>query len=178
MTARSLQQQLDSADKRITRLLAKYSLTALRIAVGIVFVWFGALKLVPDLSPAEPLIRQSITFLPMNLFMPFLAVWEMAIGVGFITGKFMRATLILLLLQMGGAMSPLILRPDLIWAKFPYAWTLEGQYVFKDIVFISVGLVIGATVRGGGLVADPSELARNLKLRTQEFKRIIAGDSN
>ena len=126
------------------RLLARYSLTLLRLSVGIVFVWFGALKLVPGLSPAEPLIRGSITFLPMDLFLPFLAVWEMAIGFGFISGKFQRLTVGLLLLQMGGAMSPLLLRPDLIWASFPLVWTLEGQYVFKDIILISAGLVIAA----------------------------------
>jgi uncharacterized membrane protein YphA (DoxX/SURF4 family) len=134
-------------------LAAQHGLTILRICMGIVFVWFGALKLFPGVSPAEPLIRESISFLPMDLFLPFLAIWEMAIGVGFLTGKFMRVTLVLLFLQMGGAMSPLVLRPDLMWANFPHTWTLEGQYVFKDIILISVGLVYAATVRGGRLTS-------------------------
>jgi uncharacterized membrane protein YkgB len=69
------------------------------------------------------------------------------IGLGFLSGKFMRATLLLLFLQMGGAMSPMILRPDLMWEVFPYQWTLEGQYVFKDIILISVGLVFAAALR-------------------------------
>lgn len=154
-------------------MLAKHSLLLLRVSIGIVFVWFGALKLVPGLSPAEPLIRAAITFLPMNLFLPFLAIWEIAIGLGFITGKFQRLTIILLLLQMGGAMSPLLLAPDRIWVQFPFQWTLEGQYVFKDIILISAGLVIAATVRGGGLVADPSALAKNLQRKTQEIRAVL-----
>jgi uncharacterized membrane protein YkgB len=173
MSTETLQQQFNSADKAVTRWLARHSLTLLRVSVGIVFVWFGALKLVPGLSPAEHLIRESITFLPMNYFLPFLACWEMVIGLGFISGKFKRLTLLLLLAQMGGAMSPIILRPDLIFTNFPYGLTLEGQYVIKDIILISAGLVIGATARGGGLTADPIVLKESLKRGTQEIRALF-----
>jgi uncharacterized membrane protein YkgB len=148
------EQKLLRLDMTLTQLLARYSLTLLRVSIGIVFVWFGAQKFVPGLSPAEPLIRESISFLSMDWFLPFLAIWEVVIGLGFITGRFMRATILLLLMQMGGAMSPVILRPDLIFSAFPYGLTLEGQYVIKDIILISAGLVIGATVRGGSLTSE------------------------
>jgi uncharacterized membrane protein YkgB len=82
-----------------------------------------------------------------------LAVWEVAIGIGFLIGKAKRVVLVMLLLQMAGAMSPLILAPERLWETFPLVWTLEGQYVFKDIILISAGLVIGASNRGGGLSA-------------------------
>ena len=174
MSTHAIANRLNSADKLVSNWLARHSLTLLRISVGIVFVWFGALKLVPGLSPAEPLIRASITFLPMDLFLPFLAILEMTIGVGFILGgKFKRITVLLLLGQMAGAMSPIILRPDLIFTQFPFALTLEGQYIIKDIILISAGLVVGATVRGGGLVADPSALAASLKRRTVEVRSLL-----
>jgi uncharacterized membrane protein YkgB len=147
MSFQKLQQVYSKIDSIALGLMARYGLTLLRVSVGVIFFWFGALKLVPGLSPAEHLIRESITFLPMNLFLPFLAVWEMAIGLGFIIGKFQRLTIALMLAQMGGAMSPLVLRPDLIWAHFPYGFTLEGQYVFKDIILISAALVIGAALK-------------------------------
>lgn len=133
--------------------LSKHSLTMLRISIGVVFIWFGALKLIPGMSPAEPLIRAAISFLPMDLFMPMLAVVEIAIGLGFVTARYMRLTIFALLLQMAGAMSPLILSPDRIWTIVPFALTLEGQYVIKDIILISAGLVVGATVRGGRLTS-------------------------
>lgn len=166
----TIQQEFEAIDKRITRWLARHSLTILRVALGVVFIWFGALKLIPGASPAEPLIRAAITFLPMNLFLPFLALWEMAIGVGFISGKFQRLTLLLLMLQMGGAMSPLILAPQRLWVQFPFQWTLEGQYVFKDIILVAAALVIGATVRGGGLTSDPVIYRQGLMRKTQEVR--------
>ncbi len=144
--------QFDRLDSAITHWMARYGLILLRVSVGIVFFWFGALKLIPGASPAEGLIRESLPFLPMNLFIPFLAVWEMAIGLGFISGKFMRAAILLMFLQMGGAASPIILNPDAVFVNFPFVLTLEGQYIIKNVVLISAALVIGATVRGGRLV--------------------------
>lgn len=176
MTTESLVQQFNSADKRVTRLLAKHSLTLLRISIGIVFVWFGALKLVPGLSPAEPLIRAAYGFLPEALMNPFLlmiAALEIVIGLGFIIGKFQRIVVLLLLGQMAGAMSPIILAPDRMWANFPFVFTLEGQYVVKDIILISAGLVIGATVRGGGLTSDPVLIKESLKRGTQEIRALF-----
>lgn len=175
MTTQAIQYRINTVDKLVTAWLAQHSLTLLRISVGIVFFWFGALKLIPGLSPAEPLIRASITFLPMNLFLPFLAIWEMVIGLGFITGKFKRITILLLLAQMGGAMSPIVLTPDRIFTHFPYALTLEGQYVIKDIILISAALVIGATVRGGNLISDPSMLVKEIKRKTQEIRAALGG---
>ncbi len=149
----------DQVDTRLTRWMARYGILMLRVSMGIVFVWFGALKMVPGLSPAEDLIRDTLPFLPMALFLPFLAIWEMTIGVGFITGRFMRITILLLFLQMPGTLSPIVLNPDAVWQTFPHALTLEGQYIVKNMVLISAALVVGATVRGGQLNAEPTSAA-------------------
>lgn len=84
-----------------------------------------------------------------------LATWECLIGLGLITGWFMRATLLLLFLQMLGTITPVFFFPHEVFTRIPYAPTLEGQYIIKNIVLISAGLVIGATVRGGRLVPEP-----------------------
>jgi uncharacterized membrane protein YkgB len=151
-----LNHRLDRLDRAATRVMSQYGLRLLSISMGLVFVWFGALKLLSGVSPAEPLIRDTLDFLPSTLVSPLillLAIWEVAIGIGFLSGKAKRVVLIMLLLQMAGAMSPLILAPERLWGAFPLVWTLEGQYVFKDIILISAGLVIGTTHRGGGLSA-------------------------
>jgi hypothetical protein len=44
---------------------------------------------------------------------------------------------------------PIIFFPQEVFSQLPYAQTLEGQYIIKNLVIISAGLVIGATVRGG-----------------------------
>jgi uncharacterized membrane protein YkgB len=149
--------QFNQIDSRITQWMARNGVVFLRISVGIVFLWFGALKLIPGASPAETLIRDTLPFLPMNLFIPFLAVWEIVIGLGFITGKFMRLTILLMFLQMGGAVSPIFLNPGAVFVTFPFVLTLEGQYIIKNIVLMSAAIVIGATVRGGRLIDQPND---------------------
>jgi ABC-type uncharacterized transport system permease subunit len=68
----------------------------------------------------------------------------------------LRTVLALMLLQMAGTLAPLFIFPDQVFAHVPYAPNLEGQYIIKNAVLISAGIVIGATVRGGKLVADPA----------------------
>jgi uncharacterized membrane protein YphA (DoxX/SURF4 family) len=150
-----LQTYFDRVDRAITGWMARYGLLILRIGLGVVFLWFGALKLVPDLSPAEQLVRNTVYFVDPDLFLPVLAVWEMAIGVGLIWGRFMRITLLLLFLQMPGTALPLLVLPQAVWTSFPFGLTLEGQYIVKNLVLIGAGLVLGATVRGGRLEAEP-----------------------
>ncbi|MAT57961.1 MAG: hypothetical protein CMF23_08305 [Ignavibacteriae bacterium] len=139
---------LNEIDLKLTEWMAKYGLKILRIGLGVVFFWFGVLKFFPGLSPAENLVRNTIYFIHPDLFIPVLALWESIIGIGLITGKYMRFTLLLLFLQMPGTAMPIFILPDVVWTAFPYGLTLEGQYIIKNIVLISAGLVLGATVRG------------------------------
>jgi uncharacterized membrane protein YphA (DoxX/SURF4 family) len=150
----------DRIDRRITGWMAAHGLTALRLALGVVFLWFGLLKYGPGLSPAETLAGRTIETLtmgliPVSIAVPVLATWEVAIGIGLLAGRWMRVTLLLLFVQMLGTITPLFLFPQETWVHFPYAPTLEGQYIIKNIVLISAGIVLGATVRGGELVPEP-----------------------
>lgn len=163
MNTNDLWRRLDRIDVAVTEWMARQGVTLLRISLGVVFFWFGALKLVPGLSPAEEMIRASITFLPAHWFLPFLAVWEMVIGLGFLTGRFLRLTILLLFLQMPGTVSPIFLTPERVFSSFPYGLTLEGQYMIKNLVLISAGIVIGSTVRGGGLVNDPQAVVQGAR---------------
>jgi uncharacterized membrane protein YkgB len=147
----SLLSRFDALDARITRWMAAAGIPIMRVALGLVFVWFGALKLVPGLSPAEDLVRATVPFLPGNLFLPFLGLWEVLIGLGFLTGRALRLTILLLFLQMPGTLAPVLLLPERVFTAFPYGLTLEGQYIVKNLVLIAAALVIGATVRGGRL---------------------------
>jgi uncharacterized membrane protein YphA (DoxX/SURF4 family) len=141
-------------DKKLTNWMAKYGLLILRISLGIVFFWFGMLKFFEGLSPAEELVRSTVSFVDPDFFLPVLAAWESLIGIGLITGKFLRVTILLLFLQMPGTALPLLILPEKVWTVFPYGLTLEGQYIVKNLVLIGAGLVIGATVRGGRILSD------------------------
>lgn len=146
-------------DDRIVRLMARFGIPLLRISLGVNFLWFGLLKFFPGLSPAEGLATRTIEQLTLGLIPPstsiyILASWEAIIGIGLIFGLYLRVTLFLLFTQMLGTMSPLILFPAETFLRIPYAPTLEGQYIIKNLVLISAGLVVGATVRGGRLVEE------------------------
>lgn len=158
-------------DERLAKWMADHSIFLLRIALGIVFFWFGVLKFFPNLSSAEDLAMRTISKLtsgniPDNTSIIILAVWECLIGIGLITGKFLRSTLLLLFLQMPGTILPLFFFPGETFVHFPYAPTLEGQYIIKNIVLIAAAIVIGATVRGGTIIADP-EIAEDAKQKEE-----------
>ena len=150
-----MKKSLNDIDQTITRLMAYAGIDFMRIGLGIVFLWFGILKFFPGLSPAEELVRNTVYFVDPDMFIPVLAGWETLIGIGLITGKAMRLTLLLLFLQMPGTAMPLVILPDVVWNVFPYGLTLEGQYIVKNLVLIGAGLVMGGTVRGGKLDPEP-----------------------
>lgn len=151
--------RLDRIDARITGWMARHGVPLLRISLGIIFFWFGVLKFFPGLSPAHDLAARTIEKLTFGAVhasasVPILAAWECLIGLGLIFNVFMRATLLLLAVQMAGTLTPLLFFPSEVFTRVPYAPTLEGQYIIKNAVLISAAIVIGATVRGGGLVAE------------------------
>ncbi len=143
-------------DIAITRWMALNGVYLLKISIGIIFIWFGALKFFEGLSPAEDIAINTIKVLSFEMLSEKtilfgLALWEVLIGLGLILNVFLRETLLLLYLQMAGTFAPIFLFPQEVFQVFPYSLTLEGQYIIKNLVLISAGIVIGATVRGGNL---------------------------
>lgn len=142
-----------STEAKATEWMRKNGDAMLRISIGIVFFWFGVLKFFPGASPAQDLAIRTIdllTFglLPASLIINMLALWEVLIGLGFMTGKYLKTTLLLLFAQMLGTFTPVFLFPAEVFTAIPYAPTLEGQYIIKNIVIVSAGFVIGAKVFG------------------------------
>jgi uncharacterized membrane protein YkgB len=156
---RNMYQFFDRVDPVIVDWMARHGIPLLRISLGIVFLWFGALKFFPGLSPAQELAGRTIEQLSGGLVqpalsLPVLAAWECAIGLGLISGRLLRLTLALLFLQMPGTLLPLFFYPGETFTQLPFAPTLEGQYIIKNLVLLSAGIVVGATVRGGHIVTE------------------------
>ena len=149
----------ENTDKRVTVWMARWGLFFLRISIGVIFLWFGALKFFEGLSPAQDLAIRTIDLISFGLlneqFIIFtLAIWEVLIGVGLLFKLFLRETLLLLFLQMLGTFSPILFFPDEVFTQFPYALTLEGQYIVKNLIIVSAAITLGATVRGAKIVAE------------------------
>ena len=119
---------------------------ALGLSFGIVYVWFGVLKFFPGLSPAEELAKNTInqlTFgtIPANLAIVLLAIWEVGIGLLFLINRFPKIAIQFGLIHICLTFTPLFFFPSLGFTEIPYAFTLVGQYIVKNIVFI-VGFMI------------------------------------
>ena len=119
----------------------------IRISLGIIFLWYGILKFFPNLSPAEVLATKTIDILFFGMIsetvsIKLLAIWEVCIGLGFILGIYTRFIVTIFLTHMVFTFTPLFLLPELSFTQAPYAFTLVGQYIVKNIIFILAGVLI------------------------------------
>jgi putative oxidoreductase len=133
--------------------LQRWSIPALRIALGAVFAVFGALKLFPGVSPVEALVSatwEKLTFgiVSGQAALIATAVIEVAAGALLIAGgAFARVGLVVLALAFVGILSPIVLLPAEVFG--PAGPTLTGQYIFKNVVLIAAALVVASRVLRG-----------------------------
>jgi putative oxidoreductase len=132
--------------------LERWSIPALRVALGAVFVAFGVLKFFPGASPLEPLVEATwgvLTFgiVGGQLALVLTAIIETVAGLALISGVFARFGLVMLAIAFVGILSPLVFFPgELFTAGGP---TLLGQYVLKNVVLIAAALVVASRVLRG-----------------------------
>lgn len=124
---------------------------ALQISLAVIFIWFGLLKII-DLSPAAGLVKSTVNWMPFfdtDSWLILIGVWEVVIGICFLFKRTLRIAIALLAMQMVGTFMPLVILPGITFqpGRFPYAPTIEGQYIIKNLLIISAALTIGGTVR-------------------------------
>jgi len=112
------------------------------ISVGLVYFWFGALKFVPNLSPAEDLAKNTIHklsfgFIPDEFAITLLAIWEVGLGLLLVFGLFRRQAVILALAHMVLTFTPLFFFPSDVFGEETLSLTLVGQYIMKNIIIIA-----------------------------------------
>ncbi len=140
-------------DLKISTYMRQWGILALRISLGIIFIWFGILKPL-GISAAEPLVLATVRWLPLLEGTTWVAVigwWEVIVGVTFLFRKTLRIAIALLAIQMVGTFMPLVMLPSVTFQEgcLPYGPTMEGQYIIKNLLIISAALVVGGTVRRG-----------------------------
>ena len=157
MSIRYVSERVDRIDHRIVGFLDRWGIAALRVSLGLVFVWFGALK-VFQVSPVADLVARTVYWVDPSWFVPVLGVVEVIIGVGLVAGRALRTVLALFWLQMLGTFLVLILQPDVAFQRGnPLLLTVEGEFVVKNLVLLSAGMVVGSTVRRRGRPAHPGD---------------------
>ncbi|MCB0792726.1 MAG: doxx family protein [Flavobacteriales bacterium] len=128
----------------------------LRLSIGLCFLWFGALKLVPGLSPAEFIAERTIATLTLGLVhgtsaLVLLALLEMVLGAALVFRIGLRPVLFVLMGHMLCTLAPMVLFPGEVFTHVPYGLTLLGQYIIKNFVIMS-----GAWIVLQNLDAGPS----------------------
>jgi uncharacterized membrane protein YphA (DoxX/SURF4 family) len=121
----------------------------LRWAIGINYFWFGMLKFFDGLSPAEVLAKDTIRiitfgFIPDIVNLMLLAIWEVGIGVFFLSGYFTRLGAKAAIVHMIFTFLPLFFFPDVSFTQehAPYGFTIVGQYIVKNLVFLAALIII------------------------------------
>jgi len=129
-------------DELLLELMRRWSITALRLALGSIFLWFGALKVFGS-SPVASLIQQTYGFMPLGIFVFLLGVWEIVIGIGILMKRALRCVLILLCVHLIGTFTAIWFNPGIFFVRgVPLCLTVDGEFVIKNLVLITAALVI------------------------------------
>jgi uncharacterized membrane protein YphA (DoxX/SURF4 family) len=143
-TTPEVREKAQRVDARLRPLLERIGLPLLRISLGVVFLWFGLLKIF-DVSPVSELVAKTIYWFDPNVVVPALGVFEVFVGACLVAGRLMRVALPLLVLQMAGTFLVLVLLPGIAFRDGnPLLLTVEGEFVIKNLVLMSAALVIGS----------------------------------
>ncbi|MFE2109491.1 DoxX family membrane protein [Kitasatospora sp. NPDC059463] len=157
-----------SSRRRADRFARAYRRVApgvLRISVGVLYLWFGLPKFFPGASPAEDLATRCMSLMTFDAVPPdvarfLLALMEVTIGLGLVTGVLLRVVLAVFFVHMTGVFATLFLLPNDVWAHgVPPVPTMEGQYILKNIVLVVACLTVATRERPTpGTASDPVTL--------------------
>lgn len=144
-----MQNFLESIDRGIINAFKMLGMPVARLALCIVFFWFGVLKVI-GASPANSLVSDLFyatipSFINMSVdqFIFCLGLYEMAIGIAFLVPRFERLAIFLLLPHLFVTAAPLVLLKTVTWQS-PFIPTLEGQYIIKNLLIIATAVGIAA----------------------------------
>ena len=143
----SFERTTSEFDRQLDRLSHRHGPIALRASIGIVFLWFGALKFFPSVSPAEAIAVETLTTLTLGLvparaLMFGLAAFETTIGLCFVAGAYHKIALPLLIAHMLGTGLPFLMFPNQLFDHHPLVLTFLGQYILKNIIIVSAAVVL------------------------------------
>ena len=135
-------------DQKLIAWFQKVARPAARIALFLIFFWFGFIKLI-GLSPAESLVEslfnRTVPFISFNAFYLGFSLFECLIGILFLFPKATRLVILLLFFHMIATFLPLVFLPQITW-QMPFVPTLEGQYIIKNLAIIALAIGIAADI--------------------------------
>lgn len=137
-------------DDQVRGFLGSAGVVALRVSIGLVFVWFGALKVL-DVSPVADLVARTVYWFKPDVVVPALGAFEIAVGMLLVLNRWLRVALALFAAQMLGTFLVFVIVPEVAFrGGNPFLLTVEGEFVIKNLVLLAAGMVIGSRVRAIG----------------------------
>lgn len=144
---RTLHRTLTALETKAVAVVRPYSLLLLRLSLGLVFVWFGALK-VANATPVGDLVAGTIPWLDRTWFVPTLGGVEVVLGLALLIGRWLTLVSAVLVGHLCGTFMVLLMEPDLAFqGGNPLLLTTIGEFVVKNVVLISAGLVLASKLR-------------------------------
>lgn len=118
-----------------------FILDGLRISLGLIFFWFGALKIF-GYNPVLEIVAATFPFFATAGGSILLGILESLIGVGLLANVVPQIVHWALLLHLAGTFTAFSLAPELMFDPYFPVLTLAGEFVFKNATLVMAGLVI------------------------------------
>ncbi len=122
------------------------SIPILRIAIGVIYVWFGILK-IAGVSPIADLVAAMVPFAPAGISVPVLGWVEVALGVGLIIGFGVPWIALAQIIHLGGTFAVFIFQPQMVHDGNPFVVTMEGEFIAKNLVLVAALIVVASHPR-------------------------------
>lgn len=131
--------------------IRKFAPAFLRISLGIILLWIGALKFV-DPSPVVGLLQASLPFLASPAFVYLLGVLEVVAAVLLFARFRVQYVGLLVFALFLGTLTIFLIAPGVVYGdrSFPVL-SLVGEFLLKDLVLSAATLAVIAmeSERGG-----------------------------
>ena len=122
------------------------SIPLLRIAVGVIYVWFGILKII-GASPVADLVASMMPFISPQAAVVGMGVAEVALGGLLIAGLFVPWIAAIQIVHLLGTFLVFVFQPALAFTGNPLFVTFEGEFIAKNLVLIAGLLVVAGYSR-------------------------------
>lgn len=139
-------QRLDRFDARVTRWMARTGHPVEQWLLGLLFIWFGGLKIAGQTS-ATSIVAKTVYLGDPAVTVPILGFWEVGIGICLLFHPLLRLAIALMLIRLPGTLLALVIKFDECFDGSVLTPTIQGQYLLKDAALLGAALVLGSTVR-------------------------------
>lgn len=146
----NMKRKIEQFDTTFILFLRQHGIVLGRIALFIIFFWFGILK-VFLLSPAGPLVNELLVntflkFIEPDTFQIGFGVFEVIIGIMILFPKIERITFLVMGLHLITTALPLFLLTATTWSAM-FVPTLVGQYIIKNLALLSLGILLLVSIK-------------------------------